>query len=95
LLANIDIKLAVENAGVFPVTKAYLTIDGAMTSGPHGSGEMPGLGSRYQTSFARAANLDFSTNCILVVFELAGPAPQSLNVKRLDRFRRSAFARLH
>lgn len=54
-------QLSAGNEGVFPVTKVYSTIDGTMTSGPHGSREMPIWGRRYQRRGAEAANPDFQT----------------------------------
>lgn len=52
-------QLQKENNGVFPVTKVYSTIDGTMTSGPHGSAEMPIWGSRYKMRGMQGANPDF------------------------------------
>mgnify|MGYP001818261524 CR=1 FL=1 len=51
--------LSAANGGVFPVTKVYSTIDGTMTSGPHGTREMPVWGNRYQARGAAGANPDF------------------------------------
>lgn len=47
------------NDGVFPVTKVFSTIDGTMTTGPHGSREMPVWGQRYARRGAENANPDF------------------------------------
>jgi len=52
-------KLSEANGGVFPVTKVYSTIDGTMTSGPHGSREMPIWGNRYARRGGENANPDF------------------------------------
>jgi hypothetical protein len=52
-------KLSEANGGVFPVTKVFSTIDGTMTSGPHGTREMPVWGQRYARQGAEGANLDF------------------------------------
>ncbi len=52
-------KLSEANDGVFPVTKVFSTIDGTMTSGPHGTREMPIWGRRYSEQGAEGANLDF------------------------------------
>lgn len=52
-------QLSAGNGGVFPVTKVYSTIDGTMTSGPHGTREMPVWGNRYQARGAEGANPDF------------------------------------
>lgn len=54
-------QLAAANDGVFPVTNVYATIDGTMTAGPHGSGEMPVWGNRYKVRGTQSANPDFST----------------------------------
>ena len=51
--------LSDSNGGVFPVTKVYSTIDGTMTSGPHGSREMPVWGQRYAFRGGENANPDF------------------------------------
>ena len=65
-------QLAAGNAGVFPVTKVYSTIDGTMTSGPHGSREMPVWGNRYQTRGADGANPDFRAEEAEVFAEIPG-----------------------
>ncbi len=52
-------RLSAGNGGVFPVTKVYSTIDGTMTSGPHGTREMPVWGNRYQVRGSQGANPDF------------------------------------
>jgi mono/diheme cytochrome c family protein len=52
-------QLAAGNEGVFPVTKVYATIDGTMTSGAHGTREMPIWGNRYRIRGAEVANPDF------------------------------------
>ena len=52
-------KLSEGNGGVFPVTKVFSTIDGTMTSGPHGTREMPVWGQRYTRQGAAGANPDF------------------------------------
>lgn len=54
-------QLAASNDGVFPVTKVYSTIDGTMTTGPHGTGEMPVWGNRYRVRGEQTANPDFNT----------------------------------
>jgi len=51
--------LSAGNGGVFPVTKVVTTIDGTMTSGPHGSREMPVWGQRFARRGAENANPDF------------------------------------
>ena len=51
--------LSDSNGGVFPITKVYSTIDGTMTSGPHGSSEMPIWGQRYAFRGRENANPDF------------------------------------
>ncbi len=55
-------QLSANNGGVFPVTKVYSTIDGTMTSGPHGSREMPVWGQRYQVRGEQGANPDFQAS---------------------------------
>ncbi len=52
-------QLSAGNDGVFPVTAVYSTIDGTMTTGPHGSREMPVWGNRYKMRGQRGANPDF------------------------------------
>lgn len=52
-------KLSARNDGVFPVTNVYATIDGTMTSGPHGTREMPIWGNRYRIRGGDSANPDF------------------------------------
>lgn len=47
-------QLAAANGSVFPVSKVFATIDGTMTSGPHGSGEMPVLGEPVQDTKCRS-----------------------------------------
>lgn len=54
-------QLSAGNEGVFPVTKVFTTIEGTMTSGPHGTREMPIWGNRYRERGAEVANPDFST----------------------------------
>ncbi len=55
-------QLAANNDGVFPVAKVYETIDGTMTSGPHGTGEMPVWGNRYRFRALEYANPDFNND---------------------------------
>jgi len=59
-------QLAANNNGVFPVTKVYSTIDGTMTTGPHGTGEMPVWGNRYRVRGEQLANPDFNTDEAMV-----------------------------
>jgi len=59
-------QLAENNGGVFPVTMVYSTIDGTMTAGPHGTGEMPVWGNRYRVRGEQVANPDFSTDEAMV-----------------------------
>lgn len=53
-------QLQKDNGGVFPVTRVYSTIDGTMTSGAHGTREMPVWGNRYFIQGKEAANPDFA-----------------------------------
>lgn len=59
-------QLAANNNGVFPVTMVYSTIDGTMTTGPHGTREMPVWGNRYRVRGEELANPDFNTDEAIV-----------------------------
>lgn len=59
-------QLSANNNGVFPVTMVYSTIDGTITTGPHGTREMPVWGNRYRVRGEQLANPDFSTDEAMV-----------------------------
>ncbi|OAN70268.1 hypothetical protein A8B78_20940 [Jannaschia sp. EhC01] len=50
-----------QNGGVFPVTSVYQIIEGPVSSGAHGTSDMPAWGNRFQARGRLVANPDFST----------------------------------